>query len=91
MHNPFNHLINIFHFENLWVFSLVFSYEILLFEIIQSHIFTDILICENFTPLCGGLQKNGISSLHVSIHAIVNRTFRQTIKFDRVCNLKDVT
>ena len=91
MHNHFNHLINIFHFENLWVFSLVFTNEILLFEIFQNHIFTDILICENFTPLCGGLQKNGISSLHVSIHAIVIRTFRQTIKFDRFYTLKDET
>jgi hypothetical protein len=56
MHNPFNHLINIFHSENLWVVSLVFSNEIYLFEIIQRQTFTDILICENFTPLCGGLQ-----------------------------------
>ena len=56
MHNPFNHLIDIFHSKNLWVVSLVFYNKIRLFEIIRSHIFTDILMCENFTPLCGGLQ-----------------------------------
>ena len=56
MHDTFNHLINIFHSENLWVVSLVFSDEIRLFETTQRQIFTDILICENFTPLCGGLQ-----------------------------------
>ena len=56
MHNPFNHLINIFHSEILWVVSLVFSNEIDLFEIIWRQTFTDILICENVTPLCGGLQ-----------------------------------
>ena len=53
IHYPFNHLIERFHSENLWVVSVVFSDEIRFFENIQSHIFTDITGCELYRSWAG--------------------------------------